>query len=188
MTQISPVGSAALLILQQTSAAAEAGKGEQAAPDLVKVANGTAGKVGSATQPAKDLTKITAALFSVNSVDITKLKLELIDHTAKALGVNPADYTSKDAFIDAMQTALTDLRREGGDLAVMGLEKKLGLDELGLKIEDVIDSARNPTSHDKLTKALEKQAGRTAEDLQADKAPHNTYAVPDGAGVYGPPR
>lgn len=188
MTHVSSVGSAALLILQQTTAATQPGQGEAGSSDIVAVANGVSAKVGSARQPGRDLARITEAMFSVNSVDITKLKLELIERTGKALGVNQADYVSKDEFVDAMQTALSDLRREGGDLAVMGLEKKLGLDSLGLTIEDVIASARNPTSHDKLTKALEKKAGKTAEDLQLEKTPQNAYAVPDSFGVYGPSR
>lgn len=183
MTTISSLNSAALLILQQTNRVSPAGQDKSGSDDLVAVANGLGTKVGATRQPSQAQAKISQAMFSVNDVNITKLKLELIDRTGKALGVDPNDFVSRDEFVDAMQKAFLSLKSEGGTAAVMGLEKKLGLDKLGVSIEDVIFSARNPDGNDKLTKALEKQAGKTKEKLEDLQTMLSQQ--PDEIGLYG---
>jgi len=182
MTTISGVNSTALLILQQTSSAFE--KEQTASDRLISVANGQAGKVGVEKQPSQAASKISESLFSVNHVSINKLKLDLIDNTGKALGVNPDDFVSRDDFVDAMEDALRQLRIQGGDLAIMGLEKELGLDKLGVSIDDVMNSARNPDSNDKLTKALEKQAGKTDLDDKTTEEGGVALIVSDEIGLY----
>lgn len=92
------------------------------------------------------------------------MKLDLIDRTGKALGVNQEDYASRDEFVDAMRRALGKLKIEGGMAAVMALEKELGLDKLGVSVDDVIASAADPDSNDKLTKALKEEAGILSDE------------------------
>lgn len=161
MTTISKVNSAALAVLQQANAFADASRQDKPGLDkIVAVANGLDDKISVSKQPTQAQSKISEAMFSVTSVDIVKMKLDLIDRTGKALGVDQADYTSREDFVAAIQRAVGHLKLEGGLQAVFALEKEIGLDKLGLSIDDVINSARDPDSDDKVTKALEKQTGQ----------------------------
>lgn len=187
MTLVSGAGSAALLILQQANAAPAASEKDKTASDrLISAANGLPDRIGVDRQPSQAASKISESLFSVNHVSINKLKLDLIDKTGRALGVNPDDFTSRDEFVGAMKTALGRLKMEGGQLAVLGLEKELGLDKLGVSIDDVMDSASDPGSNDKLTKALEKQAGKTGLDEEDKDAKRIRRVVSDDIGLYAP--
>lgn len=184
MTTVSNVNSAALLILQQANSVTATGQEKSGSDNLVAVANGVSDKIGATRQPTQAQSKISQSIFSVNHESVNKLKLDLIDRTGKALGVDQADYTSKDEFVDAMQKALGKLKMEGGDLAVKGLEKELGLDKLGVSIQDVINGAKDPEANDKLTKALEKQAGKAEEDAE-NKSSETLVIQPDEIGIYG---
>lgn len=164
MTTVSSVNSAALLILQQTASANATEQETSNSDALLAAANGINLTVSSSQQPTQAQSKISQSMFSVNHVSINKLKMDLIDRTGKALGVDQADYVSRDAFVNAMQKALGKLKMEGGDAAIRGLEKELGLDKLGVSVQDVIDSAKDPEANDKLTKALERQAGKAIGD------------------------
>ena len=64
------------------------------------------------------------------------------------------------------------------------IEKDLGLDKLGVSLEDVINSARDPEQDDKVTEALKKQAGMVDEkEEDADKA---VLLKQDEDGTYAP--
>lgn len=185
MTTVSSVNSAALLILQQVSSASAPNQEKFSSDKLVAVANGVSDKIGVTKQPGQSQAKISESMFSVNHVSINKMKLDLIDRTGKALGVNPDDYASRDEFVDAMQKAYGKLKFEGGTGAVVALEKKLGLDKLGVSIEDVINSARDPGHNDKLTKALEKAAGKTAGKFEQEDSSNALSLQPNEIGLYG---
>lgn len=179
MTIVSTLGSAALQILQPPVSVTAAKRDEAGTDDMIAIANGQTTMVAVGRQPAAAASQVSEAMFSVNAVSVTKMKLDLIDKAGKALGVNQADYDSRNDFVDAMRRALGRLKLEGGQAAVMGLEKELGLDKLGVSIEDVIDSADDPEANDKLTKALERENGKT--DLKDE----DLAAKPDEIGLYG---
>jgi hypothetical protein len=184
MTSITSTNSAALLILQQTASVQPSQRPDAGSDDLLAVANGISKQVSSDQQPTQAQSKISGSLFSLNHVSINKLKLDLIDRTGKALGVDQADFSSREDFVDAMQKALGKLKMIGGDDAVRGLEKELGLDKLGVSIQDVINSAKDPEANDKLTKALEKQA---KSNLGLDEVVSQRFLIKlDDAGTYGP--
>ncbi|RKE86380.1 hypothetical protein [Rhizobium sp. AG855] len=183
MTTVTSSNSAALLILQQTRSAGAVEQDGAGADALVATANGLDGKIGSAAQPTQAQSKISESFFSVNHVNINKLKIDLIERAGKALGVDASDYGSREEFSSAMQKALGKLKAEGGDMAVKSLEKELGLDKLGVSIQDVIDSAKDPDANDKLTKALEKQEGEEQGD---DNRSEPLSIVSDDNGTYRP--
>jgi len=185
MTTVPNVNSAALLILQQANSVAATKQEKSGADNIAAIANGIGDKIGVTKQPGQAESKISESIFSVNSVNVTKMKLDLIDRTGKALGVNRDDYASTNDFVNAMQQAYSKLKTEGGQLAVMGLEKDLGLDKLGLSIDDVIESAKDSEANDKVTKALEKQAGKTKEDDEASQS--MALLQPNAIGLYGVP-
>ncbi len=169
MTLVSNPNSTALLILQKTNFNRVTDqKISLSSSDLAAASIGAKSTIGVTAQPSQAESKIAGALYSVNSVSVTEMKLDLIDKTGKALGVNQEDYASRDEFVDAMRRALGKLKIEEGLSAVVAIEKDLGLDKLNLSIDDVIASAADPDSNDKVTEALKKEAGIVADDREKD--------------------
>lgn len=165
---------AALLMLQQTAASSrheETASGTGAIHPVVLVQ--------VALQPTASQTQISEAMFSVNHADVTKLKLELIERTGKALGVNEDDYGSREEFASALSKAVGQLKLEGGQAAVADLAKSLGLDELGLSLDDILESACDPDRNDRLTQALSLQADNLTDGLQPP------LPGPNELGLYG---
>lgn len=183
MTTVSALDSAALQILRQPVSLTAEKRDGTGTDDLVAIANGQTAMVAVDRQPTAAASQVSEAMFSVNNVSVNQMKLDLIDKTGKALGVDQDDYGSRDDFVDAMRQALGRLKLEGGPMAVMGLEKELGLDKLGVSIEDVIESARDPEANDKLTKALERDIGKTEDE--DENLVQRLAARPNEIGLYG---
>ena len=181
MTTVSGTAPVALLILRQPDPGAESRPRGASADDLLGIANGV--QTGASLQPERAATGLSASLFSVNHQSVTELKLDLIERTGKALGVDQDDFESQDDFVKAMQEAFGKLKLEGGDMAVIKLEKELGLDELGISVEDVIRGAQDPEANDQVTKALEMQADKSEND--GTRGPRSVFAL-DDIGLYGP--
>jgi len=165
MTSISSSSNAALLILQsQTIVPTD--KTKDAGQDLLAIAHGQPAKqtVSTTPQPTKSESKISEDLFSVNNPSITQMKLDLINRTGQELGVNKDDFASTDDFVTAMKSVVTNIKgQKGWEQVVAKIERDLGLDKLGVSLDDVINSAKDPEKDDKVTEALKKQAGLTDE-------------------------
>lgn len=160
---------------------------QRAADTITSLASGRAqiGEVTVNRQPSPGESKVAEAMFGVNHPSITKQKLDIIDKTAKALGVNQDDYASREDFVDALQKAFGRLKIDGGDAAVHGLEKELGLDKLGVSLQDIIDSARDPEANDKLTKALKRKAGVFGDDTDGNDMSPSLPGAGGDIGFYG---
>jgi hypothetical protein len=92
------------------------------------------------------------------------MKLDLIDRAGEALGVKKSDYASMDEFVAATKKAFSDLKsKPDGQQAIAKIERDLGLDKLGISLDDLINSAGDPDKNDKVTQALKKQLGEDAE-------------------------
>ncbi|MDR7144759.1 hypothetical protein [Rhizobium sp. BE258] len=111
--------------------------------------------------PAKS--KLSESIFSVNSVDINKMKLNLIDRAGKALGMDQNYYASRDDFIDAVKDTVRNLKEHGGEGLIKTVEKEIGLDKLGVSLEDLVNSESDPDANERVTKALEREAGKQDE-------------------------
>lgn len=186
MTVISGMNNAALLILQQAgSTSATDELKSDAGSSLVAVANGVGGKIGLSAQPGRIESKISEAMFSVENVNINKLKLELIERAGQALGFDESDYETKSQFASAMRKAVIDMQARGADQQIAAIEKELGLDELGVSLLDVVSSARNPELDDKVTTALKEREG-IEEKEEAEEAEKRSFQ-PDEIGLYGTP-
>lgn len=185
MTTISNINSAALMILQQTNLAATTNEGGAESSNLVAVANGVADKIGVSQQPGKSESKISEAMFSVNNVNINKLKIELIDRAADALGFDRDDYESDNQFSSAMRVSVIKLAaQDGGDEAIKKIEAELGLDKLGVTLLDVVSSANNPEADDNVTEALrEREELKKKEDEESDPSAPLSIQL-DEAGTY----
>lgn len=187
MTSISNMPSVALAILQQLNAATAASPQQPSTVgDLIAVANGQTDKVAVSRQPTQAQAKVSEAMFSMSRDSIAKQKIDLIVSTGKALGVERDDYASMDDFVAAMKKVYGEIKvQPGGMAAIHGLEKELGLDKLGLSLEDVIGSAQDGDSNDKVTKALERRMGKNEDKKDNSEASQPAAVGLDQTGLYG---
>lgn len=172
MTSLPSLESAALLILQQAGDVSSTARQKQSASDnLILVASGQYDKIGVAQQPTRAQARISESLFSANNVGVTQEKLKLIERTGEALGLQQSDFNSTDDFVKAARDAVRKIRSQPeGHLIMAKIERDLGLDKLGISIDDVISSAEDPERRDKVTKALEKRVGEAKELTKEDEA------------------
>lgn len=185
MTPIQSVNATALLILRQTSQIGQGAQGEPTSPDLTSVANGLGRKIGVSASPGRLESKISEAMFSVNNVNITKLKIELIDRAAEKMGFDRLDYDSDGKFSSAMRISLVKLAKmDGGEEQIAKWEKELGLEKLRVTLMDVVNSARDPEAEDKVSAALKAREG--VEGIEKERRSDRSRTGVDELGVYDP--
>lgn len=189
MLSISTTVSAALVILQR-AAPLSAGSGERrdpAAADLVAIANGAAGPGISAAggHSAQAKGRIAQALFDRSIPDVNEMKVRLMERLGEELGISMEDFDSVRSYGLAIRQAVEEIRREpGGGFFLAELEKKLGLDDLGISLDTLVDAMTDPTGEAdrKLEAALKAQVGDIFDE--DDKAALAALA-PDEIGLYG---
>ncbi|WP_276117965.1 hypothetical protein [Pararhizobium qamdonense] len=190
MSAISGVNSAALLILQQTNSTSSIKDDKSASDNLVAVANGVGEKIGMSAQPGQAQSRISEAMFSVDNVNINKMKLELIERAGQKLGFDKSDFDSEADFARQMRKQVITMHASGADQKIAEIEKELGLDKLGISLLDVVSSARNPDLDDAVTQALKEREGAKNKE-EAEKAEKERDALPpsslapDEIGLYG---
>ncbi|AGB75144.1 MULTISPECIES: hypothetical protein [Rhizobium] len=187
MTSISNVSSAALAILQQLNKGTTISEQPPSAADsLIAVATGQVNNVTVSKQPTQAQSKVSEAMFSMSKDSIAKQKLDLIERTGRALGVERSDYSSMDEFVAAMKKVYGEIKVQAGGMgALHALERQLGLDKLGLTIEDVIESAQDGDSNDKVTKALERRAKKEKNEESGTGADQAIQIDAAAANLYG---
>lgn len=107
-------------------------------------------------------------LFSVNSQNLNKMKVDLYQRVGEALGVRESDHESFQAYGLALQQAVGQLKlAPNAQLVIAGLEKEIGLDKLGVSLDTVINAIIDPMGddNDKLDAALQKQIGTDDDGL-----------------------
>jgi len=109
-----------------------------------------------------------AAVESVfdSGFDVQKLKVDLMRRAGEELGVRMEDFESPRNYAAALRAALGHLKASpGGATAITALEKKLGLDKLGVSLDDLISAIDNPDgkASGKLDTALGAKAGENAQ-------------------------
>lgn len=177
MSSISALNTVSLLILQPQRALSG---GASAGDNLLASANGVAGLTsGSPMTQAQG--KINQSMFSVNNLDATQMKARLFERVGKEFGINQDDYDSLFSYGSAIKTALEDLKQKSPS-TVTAIEKKLGLDELGVSLDTLVNAIVDPqgSDGDKLDAALAKKLGEDAKG----KAVHASFKQ-DDIGVYG---
>lgn len=185
MTVLPPLRSAALALMQQNAAVKAADLAENGPADAILAALNDAAPASDASEQARSA--LSESIFSVNHKGVTEMKLDLIERTGKALGVEKEDYASAQEFAAAMRKVVREIRLQpGGELALRAIERDLGLDELGLSIDDVIDAASDVDGKagDKVERALAEKYGLDEEGGD-EAAPLATLLVrTDEAGLY----
>lgn len=164
---ISAVNSAILLI-SRSALPASAGKTASAGPDLIAMANGVSGLDADEAggQPAQLRAKFSDSMFSVNSLDSNKLKIDLFDRVGKVFKLDRAGFDSSNSYASAVKQAIAAIRSQaGGAQTIAMIEKSLGLDKLGVSLETVVNAMSDPggDADDRLDAALRKQTGEAAD-------------------------
>lgn len=184
MSLVPTMNANALQILQQTQSLNE----PRQARSPVDLLAAPVQKTSPQTDPLKLLnpakSKLSESMFSVNSVDVNKMKLNLIDRAGKALGVDPTNYASQDNFIEAVQDIVRDLKLHGNESVINSVEKEIGLDKLGVSLEDLVNSASDPEANERVTKALEREAGKQDEHKDSKGAGDFIGITLDANGIY----
>ena len=155
MPSLSALNAATAVLLQRPTAAVRS-----AGDNLVASISPAASGIGSPLVQAQG--KITESMFSVNNLDPTQMKARLFERVGKAFGINQDDYASLFAYGSAIKTALGEMKQKSpSDIAL--IEKKLGLDELGVSLDTVVNAIVDPQSSDSdtLDAALKTFLGET---------------------------
>ena len=178
MLPVTTSGSTALAILQQGESRT---RPDTSPLDVLAVANGVkpSREAGSeaGTAPVDDM-------FSAMSVDVNKIRVNLMERLGEKLGISLDDFEDASDFGRAVERIVDQIRlREDGDIAIMRIEHELGLDKLGVSLDELVDSIIDPESRaaDKLNEALLREAGGDAEGNQ-EQGPRRP--VIDEIGLY----
>jgi hypothetical protein len=155
----SPLNSTALVILQQHL------------PPIRRPAAG----IGIASSPAASPPAVSASMFSVDNLNITAVKVRLMERAGKEFGVDLTDYES----VSAVKNAVEALKRQSPS-AIAEIERQLGLDQLGVSLDTLIGATVDPRGSDneRLDAALKQHAGGQGEGDAAS-------VRPDELGLYG---
>jgi hypothetical protein len=161
MTAIHSVNSAALQIMRQFQPSPATADGKATPVDsMVAAANGVRVETADADGGSAD------SVFSPNHLDPTQMKIRLMERVGDEFGIDMDDFDDQASYGLAIQKAVSEIRAEpGGHLVLAEIEKSLGLDELGLSIDEMINAIIDPGSSDgdKLDAALEEKAGNQTD-------------------------
>lgn len=170
-----PAGSAALFILRQ-AVAQQPGN-----------AHSAAGLASPVARPAEETDG--SRFFGPNTMDITSMKVRLMERLGEAFGISMDDHPDARSFGHAIREVVEKLKMSPDGLKVLAkVEKDLGLDDLGISIDTLIGAIIDPTGDDaeKLDAALREQVGESIEDeREAETLQRLARMGLDDAGLYG---
>jgi hypothetical protein len=140
--------------------------------------------IGIAPSPvASPLTQaksaVSASMFSVDSLNITAVKVRLMERAGKEFGVDQTDYETVSSYGAAVKNAVEALKPQSPS-AIAEIERQLGLDQLGVSLDTLVGAIGDPRGSDNesLDAALKQHAGRQGEGDAAS-------VQPDELGLYG---
>jgi hypothetical protein len=179
MSLIPTIKANALQILQQTQSQGVLLQG-RSPTDLSGASTQGISSQTEILDPAKS--KLAASIFSVTNVDINELKLNLMNRAGKALGLDENNYPSTDEYFEAVGHVVQTLKTHGSEGVIKSIEKEIGLDKLGVSLEDLV-SKDDPEASDRVTKALEKTGGNHDEEMRSAEGSLVRIAI-DASGIY----
>ncbi len=170
------LNNAALPILQQPRPASPP---RSVADSLVASLNRGAGPDGSgAGAPMMQAqAEISRSTFSVNSLNITATKVRLMERAGKEFGIDQGDYESVTSYGSAVGNAVEALKRQT-PAAIVEIERQLGLDQLGIALDMLVNAIVDPQGSDRLDAALEQHLDGIPKDVA-------TSLQSDEIGLYG---
>lgn len=119
------------------------------------------------------------SMCSVDNLNITAMKVRLMERAGKEFGVDQTDYESVSSYGAAIKNAIEALKGQSPS-AIAEIERQLGLDQLGVSLDTLVNAIVDPRGSDgeRLDAALKRHAGGQGE---GDAAP----VQPDELGLYG---
>ena len=162
---IAPVGSAALLVLRQAASSSTRPPAEVSPADRLTAAAGNAAIGRPAAPLAEARGKVAEALFDRSVPDVNAMKVHLYEALGEEFGISISDFETPRDFGAAIAEKIGQMRREpNGSLMLSEIEKRLGLDKLGISLDTLVDAVINAggESDAKLTRALEAKLGEEA--------------------------
>jgi hypothetical protein len=123
------------------------------AATIVRIENRVAGQMSSVAFGLA----ASQSLFDPSHLDVTKMKIDLMEKVGKAFGFDLDDFKDMRSMAAAIEGELAFLDPE----AISAIERDLGLDELGVSLTDVLDAMKDPdgTGGDRLEAALLERLG-----------------------------
>ncbi|MBZ9848892.1 hypothetical protein LB565_12960 [Mesorhizobium sp. CA14] len=120
-----------------------------------------------------------ASKFRLDNLNITATKVRLMERAGKEFGVDQTDYESVSSYGAAIKNAVEALKRQSPS-AIAEIERQLGLDQLGVSLDTLVDAIVDPRGSDseRLDAALKQHAGGPGEGDAAS-------IQPDELGLYG---
>lgn len=168
MPSVRPVlPTAALQILQQVNAEAVPRETAPAGTALVAAANGIV-LPGSSGARAQANARISESLFD-HRPNLQEMKFDLFRRLGSELGVNMDDYEDPHDYASALRRAIAKIKTQPDAMQILrAIEKELGLNELGLTLDDLIDAIDDPDGKvaKKLNEALIAQMGGDADSIR----------------------
>jgi len=163
MSLIPMIKANALQILQQTQSQGVLLQGRSPS-DLSGAPTQGASAQTQILDPAKS--KLAVSIFSVTNVDVNELKLNLMNRAGKALGLDENNYSSNDEYFEAVEHVVQTLKLHGSVGVIKSVEKEIGLDKLGVSLEDLVNKD-DPEASDRVKKALERKVGNQDEEMRS---------------------
>lgn len=182
MSPVPPINTGATLILQQSRInPIPLDENTSLNDDILAAANGV-----DAREEAKDV-KTADDYWGVFQTDPTQLKVQLFKALGEAFGFDMKDFKSIKSFGNAIRSQVEKMKlTPEGRHALADIEKKLGLSELGISLDTLIEAVISPegAASDELNAALKEQS---AEDDELAEAVEILDSVKvDGNGLYNP--
>ncbi|AZO39048.1 hypothetical protein EOA27_34250 [Mesorhizobium sp. M2A.F.Ca.ET.037.01.1.1] len=102
---------------------------------------------------------VSASKFSLDGLNITATKVRLMQQAGKEFGVDQTDYESVSSYGSAIKSAVEALKRQSPS-AVAKIERQLGLDQLGVSLDALVNAIVRPQGgdNDRLDAALKRHA------------------------------
>lgn len=153
---------------------------------MLRVANGAVSSGSGVTAQAQ--AKVNVALFDRGTPDVHEMRVRLMERVGGALGLKPEDFDTASAFGSAVKDKIAEIKRQpNGMLALMKIEKDVGLDKLGISLDEFADALIDPagSAAEKLGAALRKKID---EDLGAGKETQRALQAlmqTNEGGLYG---
>lgn len=164
MPLLPPINSIAVQVLQQNKIAPiTVDKNAPPENDLISAANGV----------KTDEVDPTEDFWDINKVNPTQMKLHIFEKVGEKFGLDQDDFDSFSRYAAAIASKMAKMKEANPASAIVffhKIENELGLDELGISLEEVVEAMNEPggKADKKLDAALKAKADEINGELLED--------------------